>query len=490
MSVSPPDSSVIVGPWEQEQRIRTLARVEAAPVDQAADGIAGALASGLLVAALTFGGGTRNYLFSDLFVQLLASLVLVYGLVRLRRTQIEPAAQQLVLLLAALLAVPLVQLIPLPIALVKWLPGRAEIFAAREAVGVVTPAFTSWSLDPGATLASLRALLPASALVLLGVQISPAWRARFVVIVIAAALVMVALGVAQVAQGTASPLRFYVPTNEHEAVGFFANRNHYGSMLVVALICAFGGVVFHSSIAHRRHRRMLQISGWLLLGAVLLLGVFLSRSRSAVALAALVSAVMLLLAVVNRKQERSAFRWLPLIVLAAGLFAVEFGLNKVAGRFETLDGGQRTDVLPGIADLSRRFAGTGTGMGSFPAIYEAYEPDEKLGPKIVNHAHNDWAEIWVDGGILAVLVVVMFGRWCWQRARELRADWANGRPENAQRLVGALIILSLCLHSLLDYPLRTTALSCVFAIGCILLLPTRSTDGSRSRNSSRARRSA
>jgi O-antigen ligase len=220
--------------------------------------------------------------------------------------------------------------------------------------------------------------------------------------------------------------------------------------------------------------------GWLMLGAILLLGIFLSRSRSAIGLAGLMSVLMVMLALVNRKQNRNVFRWLPIIVLVGGLVAVEFGLNRVADRFENLDGGQRTDVLPGIAALSKRFAGTGTGAGSFPVVYEAYEPDEKLGPKIVNHAHNDWAEVWVDAGFLAVLVVVMFGRWCWQRARDLRDDWAGGRPENAQRLVGALIILSLSLHSLLDYPLRTTSLSCVFVLGCILFLPTASSGSRRS----------
>jgi O-antigen ligase len=438
--------------------------------------LAGTLSCLLLIAALLLGGGTRNYLFTDLVVQALASGVLIYGVARLRWESLEPGARQLVLLMALVVAIPLLQLIPLPAFAIQWLPGRSEIYAAREAVGIPTSTFLVWSLDPNATLASLRALLPAAALLLLGVQLSSAWRLRFIAIIVVAALLMVALGVAQVAQGPTSALYFYTPTNKSDAVGLFANRNHYGSMLVIGLIGAFGGVIFHSVQDHRRSRRGLQMLGWLLLGAILLLGIFLSRSRAAVGLATLMSALLLFMALINRNQRRNAFRWLPIIILFGALIAVEFGLNRVLPRFENLEGGQRTDVLPSIVSLTKRFAGTGTGLGSFPAVYEAHEPIEKLGATIINHAHNDWAEIWIDAGFLAVLVVLLFARWFWQRARELRADWASARPENAERLVGALIILSLSLHSLLDYPLRTTALSCVFAVACILFLAPRSAD--------------
>jgi hypothetical protein len=467
------DASAHLRPWEARRRSAHSSRHANAPGVSASDTLAGSLSCLLLVAALLLGGGTRNYLFTDLVVQALASGILIYGLARLRWGALEPGARQLLLLMALVMAIPLLQLIPLPAVVIKWLPGRAEIFAAREALGISTPTFLPWSLDPNATLASLRALLPAAALLLLGVQLSPPWRLRFVAIIVAAALLMVALGVAQVAQGPISALYFYTPTNKTEAVGLFANRNHYGSMLVLGLISAFGGVMFHSVQDHRRSRRVLQMLGWLLLGAILLLGIFLSRSRAAVGLATLMSVLLLFMALINRNQRHNAFRWLPIIILFGGLVAVEFGLNRVIDRFESIDVAQRTDI-PTIVGLTQRFAGTGTGVGSFPTIYEAHEPIEKLGSAIVNHAHNDWAEIWIDAGFPALLIVLLFGGWYWQRACELRADWASARPENAERLVGALIIVSLCLHSLLDYPLRTTALSCVFVIACILFLGPRS----------------
>ena len=49
------------------------------------------------------------------------------------------------------------------------------------------------------------------------------------------------LGHFQVAQGQASPLRFYQFTNPTEAVGFFANRNHFAALIysVVLLTAAW-----------------------------------------------------------------------------------------------------------------------------------------------------------------------------------------------------------------------------------------------------------
>ena len=45
-----------------------------------------------------------------------------------------------------------------------------------------------------------------------------------------------ALGFLQVAQGPESQLRFYEMTNADEAVGFFANRNHFAAFLNVTLV--------------------------------------------------------------------------------------------------------------------------------------------------------------------------------------------------------------------------------------------------------------
>lgn len=437
--------------------------------------LVGVLSGTLLVMALLLGGGTRNYLFSDLLVQLLASVLLIYGLARLRWHDLDPGSRHYLKLIGIVLALPLLQLLPLPTALVSWFPGRSEIWAGRAALGLELPAWVPWSLDPNATLASLRGLLPACALALLVVQLDALWQKRLVLIVVVIAVLMVPIGIAQVAQGPHSALRPYVPTNLHDAVGLFANRNHYASLLATALVLVFGGLLLNARGGRSRSARVLQMIGWMLLGAILMLGIVLSRSRAGVGLAALVSVAMLLLAFVRRREQPQTFRWFLGFVILAGLLAFQFGFLAIADRL-TQAGDQRWNITADVLALSSEFSWLGTGIGSFPAVYAAHEPIELVGDKILNHAHNDWAELWVELGGVLVLVAALFALWLWARLRELASSGSLMQSSQALRLIGIGVVLTLCLHSLVDYPLRTTAMSSVFALAgalaCCRLEPT------------------
>ena len=58
------------------------------------------------------------------------------------------------------------------------------------------------------------------------------------VVIIALGVISVFLGLGQVAEGPASVLRFFTFTNPTEAVGFFANRNHFAAFLYGVLLFA------------------------------------------------------------------------------------------------------------------------------------------------------------------------------------------------------------------------------------------------------------
>ena len=429
------------------------------------DMLAGLLSSVLLTVALLLGGSTRNDQFSDLLVQLLAAVLLVYGLRRLNWGVLDAGNRQLLVLAAIVLVVPILQLLPLPTALSQGIAGRAELWNARAALGLEVPAFVPWSLDPNATLAALRSLLPAAAMVVLGCQLNSAWLKRMAALALLIAVVMVPIGVAQVAQGPQSELRPYVPTNVHDAVGLFANRNHYAALLAAALALVFVGIL--SQGRSSRSTGWLRRVGLMLLGAILLLGLVLSRSRAGVGLAGAMSIAMLLLAFVRRREHPRTFRWLLAFVLLGGLVAFQFGFLAIADRLAQQHD-QRWDVTAGVFTLAADYSWLGTGLGSFAAAYATHEPLELLGAQILNHAHNDWAELWVELG-LGLVPIALFGAvWLWARVRELFAVGMLGRAEQSLRLAGVVIILTLSAHSLVDYPLRTTALSVLLAFACVL----------------------
>jgi O-antigen ligase len=115
----------------------------------------------------------------------------------------------------------------------------------------------------------------------------------------------------------------------------------------------------------------------------------------------------------------------------------------------------------------------GSGFGTFAPIYEKFEPRTLLTGKYVNHAHNDWLELWVTGGAPAVLIAVGFLTWL---AASIFKLWSRGQQETrvldlALAQAAPIVIVLLLLHSAADYPLRTAALSVMFAIACAYLMP-------------------
>lgn len=427
-------------------------------------------AAGVLMgAALLLGGGTHNHLFSDLVVQAIASVTLVLMLRRFRWADCAVPERQLLLIGLAVLAIPLMHALPIPGALWELAPGRGALAAEGRLAQLAMPGWRPWSLDGNASLAAARALLPALALGLVCLRVGEQGLRWIGYLVVAVAVLMVPIGLAQVLVGPDSPLRPYQPTNVLDAVGLFANRNHYAALLACALALCYAGVI--SEAQSRRGQSWLRMGAWLVAAAVLLVGTVLSRSRGGLLLVVFYSLFMVVVAWRQRAEAPRAWRWLIAFLLLGGLLAFQFGFLAVADRLASIgEGDHRFTVIAAVLESGKQYGWLGTGVGSFPAVYAAYEPVEILGAKVLNHAHNDWAELWVEIGILLIPMVLLVGSavWSWARGVLARADLRSDRLQ-PYRLAALAIVLGLGLHSLFDYPLRTTALSCVLAFAAAWL---------------------
>lgn len=434
---------------------------------------------GLFALGLLAGGGTRQDVVHDLIVQGAAVALLAIslpGLVHVGRQQLA-----LVALLMVALALPLIQCIPLPTVLWQWAPGRSELLAAEAQLGLPAAAWRAWSLDPTASLASARALLPALAMAVIAVQLRPSDFRVLAAIMLAVALLSVPLGLAQVAQGPHSDLRLYRPTNIHEAVGLFANRNHCAALLAVCatvVLGAMGGAWLSPRAAGIRTRWMIVV-GLALLLAVLWFAIAQARSRGGMLLLMVAMLAMLLMVYRRTEGRRWAFVGMLLALALAGSVVFRHGFIGFADRLAQV-GDQRLEVLPAVLAVGGTYGWLGTGAGSFPAVYAMHEPDDLVGDRVLNHAHNDWAELAVEFGLLAVPVLLAFLYWLWRcRASPVVRD---GGPMAARRsharfdwprAVAWTVVGQLILHSVFDYPLRTTALSLVFVVAlAYLALPT------------------
>lgn len=440
------------------------------PVDMRATTAAGVVASLLLLVALILGGGTRNYLFTDLAVQFAAIPVLVFALHRQWADGFYPQMRDWLTLLAVVIGLPLLFLLPIPSFIWAWLPGRDAIASMQNAHSVGASIFKPLSLDPTATWAALRAFIPALALGFLVPQLDHAWRRRLLYLVVLIGVFTVPLGLAQLNGGPHSELRFYLPTNPQDAVGLFANRNHFAALLVSGL--ALVGVFLVEDISRPSVRAdfgRLKLATWLLLAGVLIFGLALSRSRAGVGLAFVAMAICAWMA-----WRRLGKRALPWIVVGGSiglLLGFQVGFVWIADRAQQFFvGDQRWQILGASMSLASEFGWLGVGPGAFPAAYAAYEPIEVLGPRIINHAHNDWLEWWIELGVLMPVVALVFGRWLLGRLRTLLSMQDAGGLHFYQ--FGPLLVVVLAvIHAAFDYQLRTTTDLCVFVLCCACLVP-------------------
>lgn len=431
-----------------------------------------------LLVALILGGASRAEVISSDIVGLAALPLLGVSLWRLRAGLVATWRGPLILL-ACVVALPLLQLIPLPAGLWTALPGRAPVVEGLRAAGL-QPGWAPLTLSPQATWASLLSLLPACALFLAALTVDAATRMRLVLAVLAVAAVSVVLGAAQLAGGEDSPLRFYAITNKGAAVGFFSNRNHLASMLIVSAVLA--SALATLAAVHRPARKVSVGAALCLIGLVIV-GVGMTGSRAGLLLlfpAGLGAMALAWRAGVGHGRGKAILGLLVGGFLGA-VVVVRLSFGQAIDRFQT---GFSDDVRVTAAGVAwkaiKAFAPVGAGFGAFVPVYKMFEPPEAVINTYINHAHDDWIEVVLEGGLPAVLLLVAFLVWFCRTAWTL---WRQGGPEQTLARAGSLCVLLLLAHSAMDYPLRTPVMMSLFALSCALMLaapaPTRARSGAR-----------
>ncbi|MGH9549530.1 MAG: hypothetical protein ACRD3W_09145, partial [Terriglobales bacterium] len=190
----------------------------------------------MLVSSLMLGGASRNGFSGDVTLQFLAIPVLALGFWRLVESDVTPQIRWALWFCVALVALPLLQLVPLPPSLWTALPHR-ELSAESFALIGKEPPWMPLSVSPQATWLSVLSLLPPLSIFIGVLLLGYRDRRWLSLVVLAVGVVSAFLGLMQVAQGPTSALRFYQFTNPTtEAVGFFANRNHFAALLYVVLL--------------------------------------------------------------------------------------------------------------------------------------------------------------------------------------------------------------------------------------------------------------
>lgn len=419
----------------------------------------------LLVFSFALGGASQGHALRLAVVELASLPLLVIAAGRLIRTGLWREHRFALSLLAAVVAIPLIQLVPLPPSIWASLPGRDQMVIALQLAGV-EPSWAPLSMSPDRTWGSALALLPPTAFFLAMLSLSQLQRARVVQLTIAAAIVGILLGAAQLASGRDS-LYLWSWTNAGSVTGFFANRNHLASFMLVVLPFV---VVIGAATLRRRDPQASAL--WLsaLFAGLLVVALAAIRSRAGITLFAPVMIISLLAAWIAAGRGRPGLKFLVLFgSVGAALTAVAvLALPPILARFDSQGAPEvRFERWPLVADAAQTYLPLGSGIGSFDAVYRSVEPLEELDSTFFNQAHNEYLETWLETGWLGIGLIVAFLAWYFKRSR---IAWKGppSRERDLQRAASIGIGVSL-LHSVGDYPLRTTALAVVFALCCGLL---------------------
>ena len=394
---------------------------------------------------------------------------------RAQGTWRRSAAEWLILAGVVLL---ILQLVPLPSALLAWVaPNTAEILPLWNRGDDSSLTIGTWSqvsLTPAATQAALVIFIAYSLLFLVTVQRIKAvedverllrWCALSVVL-------MASFGLAQFLFGNGRFFWVYehpFSDTEGAAKGAFTNRNHFAHFLALGI----GPLIWwvQRSLGQRRKnsapsfaKSSNQANEDLITGvqitalAIVLLAVLLSLSRGG-AVAALLATVICVLACYRASSMGPKF--MVGLTGAALLIAVSMtivGYDRVSKRLDDLTSGSlesldqtqaRRTIWETVAKAIPDYAQLGAGVGSHREVYPMYL-EWTDSNKYYSHSECGYLQVTLEAGMLGLALLLtgagICGFWCIDGMRIA----PNGRTLVCMGAVSASLLASAA-HSAVDF---------------------------------------
>jgi len=416
------------------------------------------VAPAYLLLCIIFGGSVQG-VWANFALQLIGLAMLVW--VAARREYLVPHDLLPLLLIVLALLVVALQLIPLPPEIWTKLPGRSGIARGYDLLAIRRP-WLSISESPYEAVSTSFALLPP--LAIFAVSATDNSRGVAGALLIGTALAIV-VGALQVASGPTSAWYFYPITNTG-AVGFFANGNHMATLLLAAIPFVPALLLSGKSQQRLRGKSAATITIAIAALGLILIGIALNRS-----LAALLLVVPVLLATGLMIPVGWRLRWVgvPLVVFALAGAVAALSTNPLnstsASSAKEFSLQSRQYIWRTTAAAIAETFPVGTGLGSFQQVYRLQENPDRVDATYVNHAHNDYLELALELGLPGILLMLAFFAWWGRRLAQIWSSNLSSPFDRAATIASAAILA----HSVVDYPLRTSAMAAVFAM-CIGIL--------------------
>ena len=427
------------------------------------------------------GGGSRDDIQSLLVLRPLAILFCAYALT-VNAPEHWKGRMFPLYIAGALLALMVLQLIPLPPSVWTALPER-QIFADIADIAGIEQPWRPLTLSPSKTLNSLFALAVPIAAMMLYLNLDRDYRKRVVPVLIILCAISALWAIFQFIGPARGPLYIYRITNFGSGVGLFANRNHQAVMLAssITMLGWYAGSL-------KPHSKQAALKFFASIATILVFVplIFITGSRAGVLL--MVPALLLALFLVyfggyypgvgsgTRRSASSKSHLLSgrRVLLATGIVAISAMaiasiLLSRSLAFDRLFSGNeveelRWQLLPTFFTMLKDYMPWGSGFGSFEHVYKIYESQELLRPTYLNQAHNDWLQYPIEGGAPALLIAICAILWFIRRLWIGGKNWRSSNPAKYLVLMCLAVILFLLAASIGDYPLRVPIIMAVFAV--------------------------
>lgn len=270
--------------------------------------------------------------------------------------------------------------------------------------------------------------------------------------------------------------------------GTFINRNAFAGYLLMVIPLSTGYLFSrealrgHPSLGWRH--RLISLDGKSLLLAfgiiLMILGLLFSASRMGI-ISLLLSFSMISFLLRNPERERGLSRSSILILGLAILWASWIGLDAVISRFfttsESLE--DRWRLWQNTWEIVRDYPLFGIGLGTFTQVFPMYRSFHIRG--LVTHAENDFLQFMAEAGIPGIGILLALFLYLFYRAGVGIRSFSHRDPERLIGRGGAIGILALMFHSLVERNIQIPANAFLYTVIWGIVLRTSSFEEGRRR---------
>jgi O-antigen ligase len=237
--------------------------------------------------------------------------------------------------------------------------------------------------------------------------------------------------------------------------GSYVNHNHYAGLMEMLV-----PIPFVVSMGHLLRGGKRAIAG--ACAVLMACTIFLSGSRGGMLAFASEMVLFAALTLGKRRSPRIALGTIAVCVFSLALLTF-VGKGQVLGRLGDLSPGIRLNITKDSLRMFSQRPVWGWGLGTFPTVYPSYR--SFYTNLFVNEAHNDYAQLLVETGLLGFGLMLWFlvclYRYGLPTSRRWEFHW-----DGAVSLAALLGCTGLLLHSFVDFNLQIPANTALFYVLC------------------------